>query len=113
MAVEKVTFDVLIKPTAPCAPGMSTIEKLRPPPSRIQYCTRWFANRGVVAHATDFGIACSADRSVFEELFSVALEVNDPAPGTPVYRISGTVTAPAEIASDIEQITLSVPPVYF
>ena len=112
---EEVAFDVLLRaPGAGSVPDVATIDQCRPDAEAVERCRRWFAARGVTTHATQFGLAGSTPRALFESLFGVRLKPVRPAvSGRPAFETIGKLQLPTEIADAIEQVTLSAPPEFF
>ena len=111
---ELVAFDVLLRsPASGRPPSVASIRQFRPPPEEIERCRRWFAERGVEAHATEFGLACRAPRKLFESLFHVSLKRAKPTPGRPPFEFVGEPVPPKEIAGAIEQVTITAGPELF
>ena len=110
----EISFDVTLKGADPgTTAGLATIDGLRPPQEAIERCVRWLAAKGVAAHATAFGAACSAPTELFESLFGVTLRRVDDRPNAPLYETSGEPAAPGEIADIVEAITLAREPELF
>lgn len=110
----EVSFDITLKGAVPGAPaGPTTLDDLRPPPEAIERCVRWLASKGVSAHPTAFGAACSCPPDLFEALFGVAVESGGAGRGGPSYVANGEPTPPAEIADIVESITLTGAPELF
>ncbi len=110
----EVSFDVTLKGAGlGTTAGLATIDDLRPPQEAIERCVRWLAAKGVAAHATAFGVACSAPPALFESLFGVTLRRVDDRPSRPSYEASGEPAAPGEIADIVEAITLAGEPELF
>jgi len=109
-----IEFDVLLKPAASSkTANLGNIEQFQPSPDDIEKCRRWFISKQVKAHATDFGLACSAPAKLFEELFRTKVKKSAPAPGTPAWKCSPEPKAPSEIENYIGQISISAPPELF
>lgn len=108
-----INFDILLGKRGG-APTVETVEAYRANPELVERCRRWLAARGVSAHATPFGLACSAPGKVIEELFGTSLAA-EPAsrPGTPPYRFVGAPRLPADFPADAAEITLSAEPEFF
>ena len=69
-AAETVSFDILLKPPATAADANTvSIDTTRPAPEDVERCRRWLIGRGVEAHDSGFGLACTANRQLFEEIF--------------------------------------------
>ena len=109
-----VSFDVLLRsPGSGRAPSVTNIDQFRPPSDAIEKVLRFLIAKGMVCHSTDFGLACTAPRTLFESLFSVRLQSVDAQPGMPAWQISGTPKLPREIADLIEQFTIATSPESF
>lgn len=110
----EISFDVTLKGAVPgTTAGLGTIGGLRPPQEAIERCVRWLQAKGVAAHVTAFGAACSAPPELFELLFGVTLRRVRDRPSAPSYEASGEPTAPGEIADIVEAITLAGEPELF
>ncbi len=109
-----VTFDVLLRAgQARGEPSVQEIARFKPDPGDIERCRRWLAQRGVTAHATDFGLACSCPPALFEQLFGVRLAEKSPAADQAPFEAIGAMRPPPEIGDLIEQVTLTVAPQLF
>ena len=107
-------FDILVRSEGSGEiPNVENIDRFKPPPERIERCRRWLVGQGVTAHATDFGLACSAPAGLFERLFQTTLEAGGSSPGEAPLRATQPPQPPQDIASDVEQVTLTVPPELF
>jgi hypothetical protein len=111
---DPVSFDILLRsPASGKQPSVSTIDQFRPSHEAIEKCRRYLIKRGVEVHATEFGLACTAPRNLFESLFKVTLEPLNSLPGTPRFGILGHPKPPKEISKMIELITISASPELF
>jgi len=93
-----------------CAENIRTF---RPDPEHTDLVRRWLQERGVVTHATDFSLACSAPPAVFEQLFAVKLVAFDKVPGGAAWKVAGRIRVPEETATLVEDITLPRAPELF
>lgn len=110
----KIEFDILIRNKATDeTPDVNSIELSRPEPEDIEKCRQWLVGMGIVCFTTEFGLACSASRELFEALFSTRLELLAKRPGRPRWLLQRDIKPPVEIADYIKEITLSVPPELF
>jgi hypothetical protein len=111
---DKIKFDVLVRAEASGeTPDVSNIDRFRPEPEDVEKCRRWLTGKGVACYATEFGLACSASRQLFESLFSTQVEPLEQGPEKPPWRLHADPEPPAEIADYIEEVTLSVQPELF
>ena len=109
-----VEIEVLLKPPrAGDVPHIGAMAEFKPDPGDIERCRRWFAARGLTAHATDFGLVCSGPKPLVEELFQTRLITTEGQPGAPPFAPEGALQAPAELADLIENITLPGRPILF
>jgi hypothetical protein len=110
----KIQFDVIVRSEASGeTQDARNIDQFRPEPEDIEMCRQWLARKGVVCYPTEFGLACSASRKIFESLFSTRLEPQEQRPGKARWRLQKVPKAPAAIADYIKGITLSVSPELF
>ncbi len=79
----------------------------------IERCRRWFAERGMILHATAFGLSGSAPRELFETIFAAKLEPIESMPGQPGYRILVEPKPPTELAALIDQVSIAAAPELF
>lgn len=113
-AQDEIEVEVLLKPPrAGRIPDVATIAELKPDPGDIERCRRWFAARGLAAHATDFGLVCSGPKARVEELFGARLVAANGPPGEPPYAPESELRPPAELADLIESVTLPGRPILF
>jgi hypothetical protein len=109
-----VAFDVLLKsPGSGQTPNVANIDQFRVAPETIETCRRWLASQGVECHATDFGLACRAEKAVFEKLFDTELRPGTKGPGTPAWQCATDPTPPREIRAYVEQVSVSASPELF
>lgn len=113
-STQTVQFDVLLKsPGSGQTPNVANIDQFRVAPETIEKCRRWLASQGVDCGATDFGLACRADKAVFERLFGTELRPRTKAPGTPPWQCVSAPQAPPEIREYVEQVSIPAPPELF
>ena len=111
---DRVEIEILLKPAGSGGPAdIRTLSALKPDPGEIERCRRWFAERGLTAHSTDFGLVCAGSKADVEATFSVKLVAASGLPGTPPLTAQGAFTAPAELADVIDSITLPGRPEFF
>jgi len=111
---DKIEFDVLIRNKATDeTPDVNSIDLSRPEPEDIEKCRQWLVGMGIACFATEFGLACSASRELFESLFSTRLEPLEKRPGRSRWQLQRDPKPPVEIADYVKEITLSVPPELF
>jgi hypothetical protein len=111
MAESTVAFEVLLHvPGSGQWPLPGTIDRFRPDPEVMEACRHWLQAHGVVAHPTGFSLACSATRVVFESLFGVKLFALKPMPGSPRWRMEGTLRIPEQLSAWVQNVTLPPPP---
>jgi len=111
---DKIEFDVLVRSEAYSeTPDVNNIDLFRPEPGDIEKCRQWLVGKGAACYPTEFGLACSASRELFESLFSTRFEPFEQRAGKPQWRLRRDPKPPAEIAEYIKEITLSVPPELF
>lgn len=98
---DELTVEILVHPAAgggvagaPPRPAPGVVEKLR----------RQLAGRGVVCHATPFGLVCTAGREAMGRIFGPSAETAGPGATLPV---------PTDLADVIEQVTVPVMPELF
>jgi hypothetical protein len=109
-----VPFEVVLRtPGSGHIPTVHSIDQFRPDPENLELVRRWFHVRGAVCHATSFGLACSAAQAVFEGLFGVKVRQVEMALGGTAWEVDGAIRVPLEIASVVEDITLSRTPEFF
>jgi len=114
MPLRVVNFEVLLRSAGTGrSPTTENIAQFRPDPEALDRCRRWLCDRGVRVHATDFGLACSAPKVVFQSLFGTKLVRADPEPNRPAWRAVSSIQAPPEIASLVEEITIQQAPELF
>jgi hypothetical protein len=103
-----VAFDLLLKAPAGDVPASAeTIDQLRPSPANVESCVRWLGRHGAECHRTGFGVAGEMPVRAFEKLFHVKLGGDkSPASGPPI-------PIPEEIASYVDQITVTPRPEMF
>lgn len=114
-STDMLSFDVLLRggEAEEVVPAASTIDQLRPPPGAIERCYRWFAERGVTCHRTDFGLACQATVALFEKLFGVKVRSATSPNGQRTFTMDGQPGVPSELSDMIEQVTIARPPTFF
>ena len=111
---DRVEIEVLLKPA-----GAGFVDRVggaatrRPDPGDVERCRRWFANRGLSAHATDFGVVCSGPKAAIEEIFGVKLLAADAGFGMPPFIAEPALAPPAELAELIEAVTIPGRPEFF
>ena len=106
-----VNFDVLLRSEGTGhVPTTRNIAQFRPDADAIEKCSQWLSARGVDVHATVFSLACSSSPAVFESLFEVKLVAAAPVPGRPAWQVEGAIRVPTEIATLVEDITLTQMP---
>lgn len=111
---DNIEFDILVRAEASGeTPDVSNIHRFRPDPEDVEKCRRWLAGKGVSCHTSEFGLACSASRQLFESLFSTKVEPLEQGPGKPPWRLLNDPEPPAEIADYVEDVTIAVPPELF
>ena len=104
---DRVEIEILLKPAGSGGPAdIRTVSALKPDPGEIERCRRWFAERGLTARSTDFGLVCAGPKAVVEATFGVKLVAAGGPPGTPPFSTQGAFAAPAELADAIDSITL-------
>jgi hypothetical protein len=109
MRGESVAFEILLRSAGSGRrPTVRNIDQFRPDPESLELVRRWLIARGVDAHATEFGIACSAPPALFEKIF--AARPLPAGPASPEWRLDGSIRIPAEIAAHVEDVTLSQRP---
>jgi len=114
MQSDEVMFDILLRANRAGDPAhVATIGQFIPPPEDVARCQRWLCAHGVSAHAATYSVACTASREVFEDIFKVRLRPLEPKPGMPRFAIDGTAQLPQDIASVIEDITITARPELF
>src|SRR5262245_42193559 len=104
-----VAFEILLhSPGSGQRPTVHNIEQFRPDPATAELVRQWLIARGVDAHPTEFGVACSTSPAIFEEIFGARPVPGDQ--GRPGWRLQGSITVPAEIADHVEDVTLAQRP---
>ncbi|MHC4521053.1 MAG: hypothetical protein ACYTAS_20870 [Planctomycetota bacterium] len=111
---QTVQFDILLKsPGSGRTPNVGNIDQFRAAPETIEKCQRWLASQGVDCYATDFGLACSAKKEVFETLFGTELRPSSKAPGIPPWQCALPPQPPPEIREYVDQVSMAAPPELF
>jgi hypothetical protein len=110
----KVQFDILLKsPGSGQRPNVGNIDQFRPAPETMETCRRWLVAQGIDCYATDFGLACSAEKGTFETLFGTELRPDAGVSGTPSWQCTSPPKPPDEIREYVEQISIAAPPELF
>lgn len=110
----EVMFDVLLVTAGSGQlPHGENVQDFYAAADDIEFCRRWFAGRGMILHATPFGLSGSAPRALFESVFAAKLEPLEAAPGQPGFRILVEPKPPAELADLIDQVTIAAAPEMF
>ena len=111
---DNIEFDILVRAEALGeTPDVSNIDRFRPDPEDVENCRRWLDSKGVACYITEFGLACSASRHLFESLFSTQVKRSKQRSGKPPWQLLTDPVPPPEIADYIEDVTVSVPPELF
>jgi hypothetical protein len=109
-----VSFEVVLRtPGSGRIPTVQNLDQFRPDPEKLEFVRRWLHARGVVAHTTGFGLACSAPATVFESLFGAQLRPAEEVAGAAAWQLDGPIRLPAEIAGLVEEVVLSRTPELF
>jgi hypothetical protein len=109
-----VSFEIVLRtPGSGRIPTVQNIDQFRPDPEKLEFVRRWLHARGVVAHATGFGLACSATATVFEGLFGVTLRPLEEVAGGAAWQVDGPICLPPEIAGLVDEVILSRTPELF
>ncbi len=111
MPEEKITLDVLLKSDSTAPASTATIDALRPSQDRMARCLRWFNDKGIEAHDAGFSITLIGTPTDFARLFNV--DVEERKDSALPYAFASEPQLPAEIAEDIEAVTVSVKPDFF
>lgn len=111
---ENIEFDILVcAGTSVETPAVSNIDRFRPDPEDVENCRRWLDSKGVACYITEFGLACSASRQIFESIFSTQVKRSRQGSGKPPWQLLTDPVPPPEIADYIEEVTVPAPPELF
>ena len=112
---ETIAFDVLLRGAADdVSVAPADIDALKPPPESIERCFRWLTAQGITCHRTDFGLACESEIDLFQSVFQVEVDSDQPRPDTPAtYHLRGELRVPPEIEPLVLQVTIAQPPAFF
>lgn len=115
MKDDLINFDILFdeKVKDETARNVPSIDKHKPPFEIIEKCRRFLVENGITCHAHDFGLSCSAPRSVIEKVFRTELIYNSENSNLGYWSFSHSPKIPDEIRKDISQITFPPPPELF
>ena len=92
----------------------ANIDALKPPPESIERCFLWLTAQGITCHRTDFGLACECGLDLFQSVFQVAVDSEEPGAGMPArHDLRGELRVPPEIEPFVLQVTIAQPPVFF
>jgi hypothetical protein len=109
-----IRFDVLLRSAGTGrSPTTHNIADFRPADEAIERCRRWLSARGVEVHSATFSLACAAPVALFESLFDVKVVPIPPAPGCAPWCLQGGIRIPAEVATLVEDVTLTPTPEFF
>jgi hypothetical protein len=98
---DQVTIELLLKPAG--SPPVSGAPP-RPGPDTVERVCRDLSARGLVCHATPYGLVCSAPRALLDRVLGPGAGSAAPGASLPV---------PAHLADVVEQITVEVRPEFF
>lgn len=111
---DTIQFDVLIKGRAgDQEPSLENVEYFKPAPDDIEKCRRWFEKNAISVHSTEFGLSGETTRKHFESIFKISLTPTKSDSIGPAFTMSSDPHLPDEIATLIDQITLSARPELF
>ena len=112
---ETLAFDVLLRgATDDVSVASADIDALKPPPEAIERCFRWLTAQGITCHRTDFGLACESGIDLFQTVFQVEVDSEEPGADVPAtYRLRGELRVPTEIEPFVLQVTIAQPPTFF
>lgn len=109
-----VAFEVLLRSNgAGRTPTSRNLDQFRADSEVAERVRRWLHARGVTAHSTEFTVACTAPRKIFESLFGVRLRPRKEITKLGCWAVQGEIRIPEEIADLVEDVTLSVMPEIF
>ena len=114
METQAESFDVILKwRGSGRTPNVANIDQFRVAPETIETCRHWLASQGVEFHGTDFGLACRAEKGVFERLFDTELRPGTKGPGRPAWQCATDPKPPREIGAYVEQVSVAASPELF